>query len=465
MSKEEKKSKNQKLQEKLFVKKESGWLDIKDNKEIFSFSEKYKSFLGKSKTEREAISFSKNVLEENGFKPIEEFKTLKPGDKVYLSNKNKNIAAAVIGKETKMHMVCAHVDSPRLDLKPYPIYEDANLGLIKSHYYGGLKKYQWVSRNLAIHGVITTSDNKTITLNIGDNEKDPVFIIPDLLPHLAREQLKREAHKTITGEEMSVVVGNIPVNDKDINEKIKFEVLRYLYEKYNITEEDLVASEIELVPAQNPRDVGFDRSLISGYGHDDRVCAYAGLQAILNAKGNFTHVLLLFDKEETGSDGDTGAKSSFTDLLVEKILKLRSSNETLHEVFQKTKVLSGDVTAGLNPNFKDVHDPTNCSLVGNGISIEKYGGGGGKYSTNDASAEYMRYVINLLNKNKVKWQTGELGRIDLGGGGTIAMFLAAKGCEVVDAGPCVLGMHSPLELVSKYDLYQTYLAYKFFLNE
>ncbi|MBN2881058.1 aminopeptidase [Candidatus Woesearchaeota archaeon] len=464
MTEKKSESKNKKLQEKLFVKKESGW-SSKNKDQIFKFSEDYKNFLAENKTEREVINYAKAFLIRKGFKDISEFTTLKTGDKVFMINKNKNVAAAVIGKETKLHVVGAHVDSPRLDLKPYPLFEDANVAMMKSHYYGGIKKYQWVARNLAMHGVVTLKDGKKVDIRIGDKQNDPVFVIPDLLPHLSRDQMKRDASKLIAGEELNILVGHIPVNDKDIAEKVKFEVLKYLNDNYGIIEEDLISSEIEFVPAENPSDVGFDRALVAAYGQDDRVCSYAGLRAISEAGTKSTSILLLFDKEEIGSEGDTGAKSNFTDFFVEKITKLRKSNESLHELFHKSYVLSADVTAALNPNFRDVHDPTNCSILGNGVSIEKYGGGGGKYSTNDASAEYMRYVVDLFGKNNVKWQTGELGRIDLGGGGTIAMYLAAKGCEVVDVGPCVLGMHSPIEVVSKFDIYQAFSGYKSFFND
>ena len=467
-----KESKNKKLSEKLFLKKESGWNSLKDpdKKALFAYCDGYMDFLAKCKTEREVLVYAESLLKKSGFKAIESVSSLKPGDKIYMISKNKNVAVARIGKdvskdELTLNIVGAHIDSPRLDLKPYPMFEDSNLALLKSHYYGGIKKYQWVSRNLAIHGVISTKDGKSVEIRIGDNEGDPVFMIPDLLPHLAKEQMKRDASKIVTGEELNLIVGHIPVDDKDISEKVKFEVLRYLNEKYGITEHDLITSEIEIVPSEMPRDVGFDRSMISAYGQDDRVCAYAGLKAIIeaDAKSN-TSVLMLFDKEEIGSEGNTGAKSRFTELFVEKILKLSKDKSTLNEVFHRSRVLSSDVTAGADPTFKDVNDPANCSYLGHGVSVEKYGGGGGKYSTNDASSEYMRYVVDLFDSNNVKWQTGELGRIDLGGGGTIAMYLAEKGCDVIDVGPCVLGMHSPAELTSKFDVYQSFLGYKAFLS-
>ena len=466
-----KESKNKQLSEKLFIKRESGWNTLKENDKasIFRFGDDYKDFLN-CKTEREVLSDVESRLKKSGFKQIESYSVLKPGDKVYMVSKNKNVAAAIIGKDVSkdnlaLNLIAAHIDSPRLDLKPYPMFEDSNFALLKSHYYGGIKKYQWVSRNLAIHGVVSIKNGKSVEIRIGDREGDPVFIIPDLLPHLAKDQMKRDASKVVTGEELNLIVGHIPVDDKDISEKVKFEVLKYLHEKYGITEHDLITSEIEIVPAENPRDVGFDRSLISAYGQDDRVCAYTGLRAILSAvpKEN-TSVLMLFDKEEIGSEGNTGAKSRFTELFVEKLLKLSKDKSTLNEVFHRSKVLSSDVTAGADPTFKDVNDPNNCSYLGNGVSVEKYGGGGGKYSTNDASSEYMRYIVDLFDSNNVKWQSGELGRIDLGGGGTIAMYLAEKGCDVIDCGPCVLGMHSPQEVTSKYDVYQAFLGFKAFLS-
>jgi aspartyl aminopeptidase len=463
MAKKDKKSNNEKLQEKIFLDKKSSWFDLNKN-EVFKFVDSYKKFLGKSKTERLCAENIIKELEKKGFKEISTLKVAKTGDKIYKNVKDKAIFAAIVGKDTKkFSLIGSHIDSPRLDLKPSPVYQDSGFGLIKTHYYGGIKKYHWVNTPLALHGVVFTKAGKKVIINIGDKADDPKFIIPDLLPHLAKNQMERKAPKIVEGEELNILVGHIPVNDKKVKEQVKFAVLKYLNDKYDIIEEDFAVAELELVPATMPIDIGFDRGLVGAYGQDDKVCAYASLIALLETKTPKHTALAFFaDKEEIGSMGDTGAASFILENFAWDYANLLNLKIPVNTLLERSKAISADVTAGMNPNYKDVHDPTNASYLGNGVSVEKYGGGGGKYSTHDASAEYMSYMRSLLDKNKIAWQTGELGKIDLGGGGTIAMFLSRYGMDCVDAGPCILGMHSPCEVCSKADIYSAYKLYKAF---
>ncbi len=466
---EKKESKAKKLQEKLYLKRESSWnkLSEKERKTVFKFGEDYKQFLAKSKTERLCVKNIVESLTKNKFKNIETVKSVKTGDKVFKVVKDKSVIAFVVGKtKNKLKIVGSHLDSPRLDLKPAPVYEDSNLALFQTHYYGGIKKYQWVNRPLSLHGVIFTKKGKKVEISIGDQEGEPAFIIPDLLPHLGRDQMAKDAKKVIEGEDLNILVGNIPVQDEDVKEKVKFTVLEYLYDKYGIIEEDFYTAELELVPKENPVDIGFDKSMIGAYGQDDRVCAYTSLRAINEIKDpKFTAVAFFADKEEIGSLGNTGAASRILENFVYDYKDLANVKETVSRIMENTKAISADVTAGMNPNFKAVHDPKNASFLGFGVSVEKYGGGGGKYSTNDAHAEFMNELRLLIDKNKIAWQTGELGKIDIGGGGTIAMFMSKYGMDCVDAGPCVLGMHSPCEVTSKVDVYSSYQLYKVFMND
>jgi len=457
----EKKSTNEKLQEKIFMKKKSAWLTYSKNK-VFDFCEDYKNFLAKNKTERLCVQYLIKNLEKKKFKEISQVKKIKPGDKVYKNIKNKAVIAAIIGKDKSFNLVGSHLDSPRLDLKPNPIYEDSNLALMQTHYYGGIKKYHWVNTPLELHGIIFTK-NKKINLSIGSGKNEPKFMIPDLLPHLAKKQMERKGNQVIEGEELNILVGNIPVDDAKIKDQIKFTVMKELNKKYGITEEDFVCAELELVPYGEPVDVGLDRGLIGAYGQDDKVCAYTSLQAFLKLnKPKTTAVAMFADKEEIGSMGDTGASSFMLNSFTKEIINKAGWKTNSLLLLEKSKAVSADVTAGMNPSYKDVNDPSNVSYLGKGVSIEKYGGGGGKYSTHDASAEYMAEIRNILDKEKIPWQTGELGKIDLGGGGTIAMFLSRYGMDCLDAGPCVLGMHSPYEVTSKVDVYSSYLFYKAF---
>jgi len=336
---------------------------------------------------------------------------------------------------------------------------------MQTHYYGGIKKYHWVNVPLELIGVVFTKDGKKVDISIGSKKDDPVFVMSDLLPHLAREQMKKEGAKVVEGEEMNIMVGNIPVDDKDIKEQFKFTVLKKLYDDYGIVEEDFFAAELELLPANDPKDVGLDRSLIGAYGQDDKVCVYTTLKAFVDLeKVNKTAIALFVDKEEIGSMGDTGAQSLVLRNFLYEYTKKLGLDKDVSNIMEASKALSADVTAGMNPSYKGVHDPQNVSYLGRGVSVEKYGGGGGKYSTHDAHAEFMAEVRKVLDDNKINWQTGELGKIDIGGGGTIAMFLSRYGMDCVDAGPCVLGMHSPFEVTSKADVYSAYLLYKAFME-
>lgn len=467
--KEEKKSKNKKLEELLFYKKESAWNDYseKETHDVTAFSEEYKKFIGASKTERLCASAIISVLEKSGFKNMEKMKSLKKGDRGYRVFKNKTIMAFITGeKNDRFRLIGSHLDSPRLDLKPSPLYQNSELALFQSHYYGGIKKYQWVNTPLELHGIAYTRQGKEVEIHIGAESDEPKFIIPDLLPHLAKEQMKKDGTKLIEAEDLNIICGHIPVNDKDIKERIKFSVLNYLYDSYGLVEEDFLCAELEFVPAQKPVDIGFDRGLVGAYGQDDRVCVFSSLKALVSVK-NPVHTAVAFfvDKEETGSWGNTGAESFALIHFTREYLRLCGSGESAFAVLERSKSISADVTTAMDPTFSSVNDPLNVSYLGKGVSIEKYGGGGGKSNTNDAHAEYMQFMRSLADRNRVPWQTGEMGKIDIGGGGTIAMFMSRYGMDCLDAGPCVLGMHSVCEVTSKSDIYSAYLLYRAFFGE
>jgi aspartyl aminopeptidase len=391
--------------------------------------------------------------------------------KVYAKTKHKSLVMFIIGKDKiskGMNIVGSHIDSPRLDIKPNPLYEETNLSFLKTHYYGGIKKYQWVSTPLALHGVIIDKDNNKINITIGEDKDDPVFFITDLLIHLSKDQLQKKLGEAITGEGLNILVGNQPIGDDEIKEKVKLNVLNILFEKYNITEKDFLTAELQAVPAGKARDVGFDRSLISAYGQDDRICAFAGLKAILDIESPQKTVVKLFtDKEEVGSNGNTGAHSDFFEKTLMELINRQEGGDYLlvKEALSQTKVLSADVGVGYDPNYPEVSDKKNSAMIGNGVQLIKYTGSKGKYSCNDANAEFIGEVKNIFDKHEITWQVGELGKVDQGGGGTIAFILANKGAEVVDCGVPVLSMHSPNEIVSKADLYMTYRAYRAFLEE
>ncbi|MBW3020636.1 aminopeptidase [Candidatus Woesearchaeota archaeon] len=453
---------NKKLQDKLFLKKESAWKNLKQE-EVFKFCEDYKNFLRQSKTERQCVKNIIKILEENGFTKFNY--ELREGTKCYKVVKDKCVIACIVGEnKTSFRLLGSHVDSPRLDLKPTPLYEDSNLALLQTHYYGGIKKYHWVNTPLILQGVVMLKDGKKVEISIGDKDYDPVFVIPDLLPHLAKEQMKKEGNKIVEGEELNVLFASIPINDEEIKEQIKFSVLKQVNEDYGMIEEDFVTAELEFVPAYVPRDVGLGKGMIGAYGQDDRVCVYTTLKAISEINDpKHTCIGLFVDKEEIGSMGDTGAQSLILRNFIYEYRMALGLTTDVSKIMEDSKALSADVTAGLNPNYKNVHDDKNVSYLGKGVSVEKYGGGGGKYSTHDAHAEFVQEIRTILDDNKIPWQTGELGKIDIGGGGTIAMFLSRYGMDCIDAGPCVLGMHSPFEITNKADVYCAYLLYKKFL--
>lgn len=457
------KSKSKQLKEKLFVKKELGIksLSAEEITKADEFCKGYVEFLNNSKIEREAVETSVKIAEANGFTKYDSTKTYKTGDRVYCVNRNKNILLMVVGKQTVdkgVRFAIAHIDSPRLDLKPNPLYEANNLALFKTHYYGGIKKYQWTAIPLALHGLVAFKDGSTVTVSIGEDENDPCFCVTDLLPHLAHEQVSKPMSKVFTGEDMNVLIGSRPFSNDEEAELVKLNILNIIFEKYGITEEDFLSAELTLVPAFNAKDVGFDRSMIGAYGHDDKVCAYPALMAAINTKDlEYTAITLLVDKEETGSDGNTGMQSAFMEHFINKLAE--SQGVKGYTVFDNSKCLSADVNAAFDPNYASAYEANNSSYINNGVVITKYTGSGGKYGTSDASAEYMAEIRNMLQRENVLWQTGELGKVDGGGGGTIAKYVANLNVDVVDLGVPVLCMHAPMEIVSKIDVYMAYRAF------
>ena len=473
----ENKSEGKLLQEKLTHKWENAWEKIDDSEveKVFTFGDEYKTVLDVGKTERESAREIIRIAKENGYISLEEVISNKvkvtPGLKIYAENKDKGVVMIVIGEEdlTKgMNIIGSHIDAPRIDLKQFPLYEDGELALLKTHYYGGIKKYQWVSLPLALHGVVIKNNGERMDIVIGEDDNDPIFMITDLLPHLAKDQMTQKMGEGITGEGLNIIIGSIPFKEEGLSEKIKLNVLKYLNEKYDITEQDFTTAEFEAVPAGKARDIGLDRSLISAHGHDDRVCAFTSLKAILEIeKPRRTSIGLFVDKEEIGSMGNTGMQSKFFENVVSELIEL--SNETYSELKTKralanSRVLSADVSAGFDPNYPNVLDKRNAPFMGKGVTLVKYTGVRGKGGSNDANAEFISDVRRIFNENGVVWQMGELGKVDQGGGGTIAYILANYGMEVVDCGVPVLSMHAPYEIVSKIDVYMTYKGYKAFYN-
>lgn len=448
-------------------------LDEKGLKDLESYARDYIGFLSKAKTERLATKEIVRRAEERGFVELNEVLrrgSVKPGDKVYAVNRNKGVCLLVMGKDLTegMDIVGSHIDSPRLDLKQVPVFEDGNLCYFKTHYYGGVKKYQWTTLPLALHGVIYTKSGERVELSIGEEPTDPVFYINDLLPHLAKDQMQKNAGEVIKGEQLNIVIGHDGRGaEEDSKSPVKDMVLKYLKDRYGIEEEDFTVAEIEAVPAGPAREVGFDRALIAGHGHDDRVCSFANLRAILETEApERTAVGLFVDKEEIGSVGNTGMTSRFFENLVAELLLLEKGTYCeldLKRAMARSRVLSADVTVAYDPSFPEVTEKNNVAMMGSGVSISKYTGSRGKGGSNDANAEFLNEVRQIFDKAGVIWQTSELGAVDQGGGGTIAYILAEYGAEVVDCGTGMLSMHAPIELVSKADAYETYLAYKAFL--
>ena len=459
-----------KLKEKLFNKKEVGWNNISEGEmnEIMKFSNDYMYFLNHGKTERECASFTKKMLDENGFKSIYEVETLQPGDKVYYINRDKIVYAAIVGTEkleNGVNVIGAHIDSPRLDLKPNPLYEDGGFAYFKTHYYGGIKKYQWTTIPLSIHGVIAKTNGEVINVNIGESDEDPVFTITDLLPHLAVEQMERKLKEGIKGEDLNLLIGSIPFNDKEVDEKVKLNILSILNKKYGITEVDFLSSELEIVPAFKARTLGFDESMVAAYGQDDRVCAYTAVRALLDIDmPKKTAVMILSDKEEIGSVGNTGMESLIFDMFISELLNKTGENkpDLIRKVFCHSKMLSSDVDAGFDPIYSSVSDTKNAGYLGKGIAVVKYTGARGKSGASDANAEFVAEIRAILENANIPYQITELGKVDIGGGGTIAYILANKGVDVIDCGVPVLSMHAPYEVTSKFDIYCAYRAYKAF---
>lgn len=431
-----------------------------------SFCEDYRVFLDSAKTEREAVREAVQRLEAAGYRPFDRLaKTpYRPGDRVYYNNRGKSLIAATIGSrplDDGVRLMIAHIDSPRLDLKPNPLYEDADLALFKTHYYGGIRKYQWGVTPLSLHGVVVKKNGETVEINVGENEGDPVFCVTDLLPHLAADQSKRTLGEGLKGEELNILVGSIPYADKEVTNRVKLHIMQILNERYGITERDFVRAEIEAVPAAKTRDVGFDRSLLGGYGHDDRVCAYTALRAEIDTPAApFTSVCVLTDKEEIGSDGVTGLNGEYVFHFLSYLADIQGANYKM--LLQNSKCLSADVNAAMDPTFADVMEKNNAAYMNRGVCVTKYTGSRGKSATNDAGAELMAFVTDILDEAGVAWQTGELGKVDQGGGGTVAKYVSKNDVDTVDIGVPMLSMHAPFELVAKLDVYMTYRAFAAF---
>ncbi len=443
--------------------------DEKSLADLMKFNEGYKDFISYGKTERLCVKKSIEIAEKYGFKDIKTFSVLKPGDKVYVTNRGKNICAFVIGDEPMekgINILGAHIDSPRLDIKQNPLYESSDFSLLDTHYYGGIVKYQWVARPLALHGVVYKKDGSEILVNIGDNENDSVFVISDLLPHLAAEKNSKPGNKVIEGEGLDLTFSSIPLNDTD-KTAVKANVLKILKDSLNIEEDDFVSAEIEVVPAGKALDLGLDRSMVLGYGHDDRVCAYTSLMAVLDAgKAKYTTCAYLVDKEEIGSVGATGAQSAWFENTLAEIMSLTNdySELKLRRCLSKSRMLSSDVSAGYDPLYKGVFEEKNAAFCGKGIVFNKYTGARGKSGCNDADPKFIAQVREIMDNNDVNYQTAELGKVDVGGGGTIAYILGNKDMYVVDAGVSILSMHAPCEIVSKVDVYEAYKAYVAFVK-
>lgn len=465
--------KAEELSKKLTYQRKNFWQEttLQEQKKAMKFAEDYKVFLDSCKTERETIRYYSKVLMAKGFEDIDSAK----GKKVFRLTRGKNAAIAVIGNEpvsSGINLIVSHIDAPRVDLKQNPLYEDGGLklGMMRTHYYGGIKKYQWMSTPLAIHGTVIKSDGKRIDISIGEDADDPVFVMPDLLPHLARnEQYAKKLGEAVDAGKMNLIFNSIPFPDKETKDTVKLNALHLLNQKYDIIEEDFLSAEMEIVPAGKARDAGLDKSFILGYGQDDRICAYTSAEALFDSKPDCerTNIVFMADKEEIGSEGNTGAKSIFIIDFIADLLrynKEKDDSRTLRKTLLQSQIISADVNAGINPNFPNVHEKENAVHVGFGVSVTKYTGSGGKGGSNDANAEFNSKIIRIFNDARVFWQVGSLGKVDEGGGGTVAKFMAEHGAEVIDCGPAVLGMHSLYELTSKADIYSAYKGYKAFFE-
>lgn len=456
------------LYDKLSYKKKNVFEEAsaEEVKAIYDYSVGYMKYLDDAKTEREATEVTAAMVEAKGYTEYKFGDKLSVGDKRYFNNKGKSIIVFTVGEdcleEEGIRIIASHIDSPRIDLKQVPLYEDSNMGFLKTHYYGGVKKYQWTAIPLAMHGVMVKADGTSVKITVGEDENDPIFYINDLLPHLGQRQASEPLGSAISGETLNILIGGLPYKDDDISDKIKMTVLSMIYDKYGVTEEDFLSAEISLVPAFKARDIGFDRALIGAYGHDDRVCSYPAVTALLDTETKRTVMVVLADKEEVGSTGLTGMQSDILVDLIEKICEATGADPIT--VRSRSKCLSADVNAAYDPNFADVYEKRNSALISCGTCMSKYTGSRGKSGTNDASAEFVGFVRNLFNENGVIWQTAELGKVDAGGGGTVAMFISKHNIETVDIGVPVISMHAPYEVVSKGDVYATYKAFVAFIK-
>lgn len=463
------------LKKKLFKRDRLAWdeLATAETAKVFALAEEYKIFLDRSKTEREAVCQIIKRAEDKGFISMEtalKKGSVSPHQKIYSIFKEKCVALAVLGKtpiQEGINLIASHIDSPRLDLKQNPVYEDTDLALLKTHYYGGIRKYQWMSIPLSLHGRIIRADGETMDITIGEEAGDPVFVVSDLLPHLAgKVQEDKKLSEAFEGEKLNLIAGSQPLGSDSVSDRFKLALLNLFHQRYGICEADFVSAELEAVPAGKSRDIGLDRSLVGGYGQDDRICAFTELTALLETKApQRTALGLFFDKEEIGSEGNTGAQTAFMADFISDLIRLTTgtvNEQTVRRAVINTRALSGDVNAAMDPDFKEVHERMNAAKIGHGVCMTKFTGSRGKSGSSDASAEFVGEIRALFDKNNIVWQTGELGKIDQGGGGTLAKFLAQRGMEILDCGPAVLSMHSPFEIASKADIYMTFKGYHAF---
>lgn len=464
-------AKTSRLREKLLMEKLRVWdsLSEEDKGAVIEYADAYKKFLNSARTERRCVAEFLLMATQIGYEDI--YRAPKGCRKLFFNSHGKLIALARTGSKPLtegVRIVTSHIDSPRLDLKPNPLYEDVGLAILKTHYYGGIKKYQWVARSLAMVGTVVRQDGEIVEIQIGLEPDDPVLSIPDLLPHLSRKQMEQKASEFIPAENLNVIIGGAPYEDKEASDRVKLATLDLLNKRYGITEEDFFSAEIEIVPAEPVRDAGLDRSMIAGYGQDDRVCAFAGVSALLEIdEPEHTAIVICYDKEEIGSEGNTSAKSFALETFLFELMEITGMDATqknLRKIFANGKALSGDVTAAVDPTYSEMYEKRNNSRIGHGIGITKYTGSGGKYMGSDANAEYASWVRRLFNDNRIIWQTAGLGKVDEGGGGTVAKFLANAGIDIIDCGPPILGMHSPFEICAKDDIWMCHKAYKAFLS-
>lgn len=471
MTEKEESNKTRQLKERLVREQVRVWDQISEEEraQVREYSDDYRQFLNCARTERRAIRFFVEEASKAGFRDV--YEPGAPTDRLFMMSRGKILAMAVRGKQWAtdgMRIITSHVDCPRLDLKPNPLYEDAGLALLKTHYYGGIKKYHWIARALAVCGTVIRGDGSAVEIEIGFDNDDPILTITDLLPHLSRKQMDQKASEFVPAENLNLILGFTPYEDKDAGDRVKLAILERLNSKYGLTEEDLITAEIQVVPAEPARDAGLDRGLIAGYGQDDRVCAYAAFKALVDAETpEHPAVAIFYDKEEIGSEGNTGAQSRLLEVFLAEILEkwgIDPSQANLNRVLFKSRALSADVTGALDPTYPDVFEKRNAARLGYGINITKYTGHGGKYMASDANAEYAGWIRRLFNENSVVWQAGDGGRVDEGGGGTVSKYLAKTGMEIIDCGPPILGMHSPLELCAKEDVWMCMRAFKVFFD-